>query len=77
MGLTSASSLKALLVNRKRKKREWKYKPYYLRLVFEGPVYATGNPTATGPNQTDCNRTTGCGCSLFLFFRLPVALFLK
>ena len=30
MGLTSASSLKALLVNRKRKKREQKYKPYYL-----------------------------------------------
>ena len=30
MGLTSASSLKALLVNRKRKKRERKYKCYYL-----------------------------------------------
>ena len=34
----------------------------HVQLVFEGPVARTKKKTRTGPNTTNCNRTSGCGC---------------
>jgi hypothetical protein len=36
-----------------------------MELVFEGSVAATEKNRPTGPNATECNRTSGCGCSVF------------
>ena len=38
--------------------------------MFEGPVARTEKNRATGPDATDGNRTTGCGCSIWA----PVAV---
>ena len=46
-------------------------------LVSASPVAWTEKKTKTGPDATECNRTAGCGCPDFGFFRLPVSQFGK
>ena len=43
------------------------------KLVFAGPVCWTGKKAEIELNPTATDRTTGCGCTNFEFFQLPVA----
>jgi hypothetical protein len=44
-------------------------------VVFAGSVDRTEKKTETGPNATEIDRTSGCGCVDPETFRLPVAAF--
>ena len=46
-------------------------------LVFTGPVRWTGKQTKIELNPTAKDRTTGCSCTNFEFFQLPVVRFVK
>ena len=49
----------------------------FIYLVFAGPVCWTGKKTEIELNPTAKDRTTGCGCTNFEFFLLPVATFVE
>ena len=47
------------------------------QVVFKGPVARTKKMTETGPNITDCNQTSSCGCSVLGSVQLPVSSYIS
>ena len=45
--------------------------------MFKGPVARTKKMTETGPNVTNCNWTSSCGCSVLGSVRLLVSSYIS